>query len=109
MDHIPDSRSRKEFLGAAMPERYSFAGVDKDNIVISTIKKSDDQDKFILRCYDVEGKDMEAGLRWFKGIRHLSKTSIIEDGPGPAGTDDRVLVKKFSIETLQFDGTQGLK
>ncbi|MBN8854255.1 MAG: hypothetical protein BGO55_07655 [Sphingobacteriales bacterium 50-39] len=109
VDHIPDSRSRKDVPGAILPERYSFAGVDKDNIVISTIKKSDDQDKFILRCYDMEGKDMVATLRWFKGIHHLSKTNIIEGSPEPAGADDQLFVKKFSIETLQFDGAQGVK
>jgi alpha-mannosidase len=109
VDHIPDNRSRKEAPGVVLPERFSFGGVNKDNIVISTIKKSDDQDKFILRCYDIEGKDMVARLRWFKGIHHLSKTNIIEDSPAPIGTDDRLIVKKFSIETLQFDGVQGVK
>jgi alpha-mannosidase len=103
VDNVADVRNQKNADGAMLPERYSFAGVDKENIVISTIKKNDDQDKFILRCYDMEGKDTETALHWFKGIHDLSKTNIIEQEPKAAGKGGRVEIKKFSIETFQFD------
>ncbi|MDO6432200.1 glycoside hydrolase family 38 C-terminal domain-containing protein [Flavitalea sp. BT771] len=103
VDDIPDSRSRTTDPGAVLPERYSFAGVDKGNIVISAIKKNDDLDKIILRCYDMEGRDTEAVLSWFKGIHNLAMTNIIEQSPVAAGGKGTVSVNKYSIETFQFD------
>lgn len=109
VDDLPGSRSRKEAPGAGLPERFSFAGTDKDNIVISTIKKNDDQDKFVLRCYDIEGKDTEVGLHWFKGMRNLERTNIIEQSPGRTGNQAKMAVKKFGIETFQFEDAKGVK
>lgn len=107
VDDIPDGRSRKEAVGAGLPERFSFAGADKDNIVISTIKKNDEQNKLVLRCYDMEGKDTEVGLRWFKGMRDLERTNIIEQNPERTGSQGKVAVKKFGIETFEFDDAKG--
>jgi len=109
VDNVPDGGSRREEAGATLPERYSFAGVDKENIVISTIKKNDNEDKIVLRCYDMEGKDTEPRLSWFKGIHNLEKTNIIEQNPERTGKEGKVPVTKFSIETFQFDAVPGIK
>lgn len=90
---------------SSLPERFSFAGVDKENVIISTIKKNDEQDKIILRCYDTEGKNTEVLIDWFKGIRLLEKTNIIEQYPENIPLKDnksKVAIGKYSIETFQF-------
>lgn len=106
VDNIPDNRSRHAGVQAVLPESLSFAGTDADNIVISTIKKNDDLDKIVLRCYDLEGKASDIRLDWFRGVRGLEKTNILEQQPQPVAPQQggqRVHVGRYAIETVEFD------
>ncbi|GHT25202.1 hypothetical protein FACS189430_11490 [Bacteroidia bacterium] len=64
-----------------LPETYSFGSVNGKTVVVSTIKKCDDDDSVILRCYDIEGKDTEATFNFFNDIQAVSHTNIIEEEP----------------------------
>ena len=89
-----------------LPELFSFASVDQRNIVISTIKKCDDNNSVILRAFDIEGKDTEVKLDWFKGISTISKTNIIEEDPQKLKTGKdagNLHIGKFSIETYKVE------
>lgn len=89
-----------------LPELFSFASVDQRNIVISTIKKCDDNNSVILRAFDIEGKDTEVKLDWFKGISTISTTNIIEENPQKLKTGNdagKLHIGKFSIETYKVE------
>ena len=47
---------------ADLPESRSFLPFTASNLVLSTMKKAEADDSVILRAYDIEGKDTEAGL-----------------------------------------------
>jgi alpha-mannosidase len=64
-----------------LPEQYSFGTVTGKGVVVSTLKKCEDDDTVILRCYDIEGKDSEATFRFFKDIQTVDHTNIIEEEP----------------------------
>jgi alpha-mannosidase len=96
---------RSQLVGI-LPELFSFASVDKKNIIISTIKKCDDDNSVILRAFEIEGKDTEVKLDWFKGISTISKTNIIEEVPQKLkiGKETGNLhIGKFSIETYKIE------
>jgi alpha-mannosidase len=64
-----------------LPEQYSFGSVTGKGVIVSTVKKCDDDDSIILRCYDIEGKDAEVTFRFFNNIQTASHTNIIEEEP----------------------------
>jgi alpha-mannosidase len=98
----------------SLPEQFSFAGTDKDNIIISAIKKCDDEDQLVFRCYDLLGQNTVVNMRWFKGIKSLAKTNIIEEEPKiiPVRGNDmdiKIPVGKYSIETYKMVSIMGSK
>lgn len=69
-----------------IPETYSFANIDQKSTVISTVKKCDDDNSVIVRCYDMEGKDAEISFSLFKEVKSVSRTNLIEEEPKPLQT-----------------------
>ena len=45
-----------------MPETMSFISVENKNLILSTVKKCEDDDNVIVRCYDIEGNDSDAKI-----------------------------------------------
>ena len=62
-----------------LPETFSFASVLGRGVVISTIKKCEDDDAVVLRCYDIEGKDVQAKFSLFRNIVKAQHTNMIEE------------------------------
>jgi len=88
-----------------LPSDYSFAGVDAENLVITTIKKSEDENNIIMRLVDMQGKTVHAGIHWFGKINGVNTTNIIEEEDKPLieKTDEiKLLIKPFSIETIRI-------
>lgn len=88
-----------------LPLTYSFAGVNADNVIITTIKKSEDENNIIMRLVDMEGKSVDATINWFGKVNGVNTTNIIEeeDKPLVKNTDAiQLLVKPFSIETIRI-------
>jgi alpha-mannosidase len=89
-----------------LPELFSFASVDQRNIVISAIKKCDDNNSVIFRAFDIEGRDTEVKLNWFKGISTISKTNIIEEDPQKLKSSKEtgtLHIGQYSIETYKIE------
>ncbi len=88
-----------------LPLGYSFAGVNADNIIITAIKKSEDENNIIMRLVDMQGKSVDATINWFGKVNGVNTTNIIEeeDKPLSKNTDAiKLLVKPFSIETIRI-------
>jgi alpha-mannosidase len=64
-----------------LPEQYSFGSVTGKGVIVSTVKKCEDDDSVVLRCYDIEGKDSEVTFHFPDTIQAVSHTNIIEEEP----------------------------
>jgi len=64
---------------ADLPEARSFLPYSAPNLVLSTMKKAEQGDAVILRFYDIEGKDSEAGIELFAPVKTAVRTNIIEE------------------------------
>jgi alpha-mannosidase len=88
-----------------MPETMSFVSLANKNLMISTVKKCDDNDDLIIRCYDVEGVDSEAKISLTIPYKQAEKTNMIEEEgkqiPGSGKSLD-FKVGHHSIETLKL-------
>jgi len=64
---------------ARLPESGSFVSVDAENLVLSTMKKCEDDESIIIRIFDSAGKPSSARLTLFTPIRKAEETNLLED------------------------------
>lgn len=99
--------SVKPYLtGGTAPESMSFISADNDNIIISTVKKCDDDDNVIIRFYESEGQDVVAKINLFMPIRNAQMTNMIEEeGKNIEGSGRSIGINTghYSIETLKLE------
>ena len=88
-----------------LPAQMSFASVSAGNIMISTLKKGEDDQSVVARLYDIEGRDAQATLKLVKPIQAAAHTDLLEENPRPlpvvAGAV-AVPVGHHAIETLKI-------
>ena len=65
--------------GASLPEAKSFLPFASPNIILSTMKKAENDDTVILRVYDIEGQDTEAEVELFHPVKKAERTNLIEE------------------------------
>jgi alpha-mannosidase len=88
-----------------MAETMSFISVENKNLILSTIKKCDDDNNVIVRCYDIEGKDTEAKISIFKPYENAELTNLIEEeGRTIPGAMNNLVLKigHNAIETIKL-------
>jgi hypothetical protein len=91
---------------ASLPESKSFFSTSESNVVISTIKKCEDDDSVIVRLFDLEGRDTKPALASFLPVRDAKHTDIIEKAGASldaSGDGVRLPVGHNAIETVKLD------
>jgi len=89
---------------ASLPEMESFCELSSANVVLTTLKKCEDDDRIILRCVDMEGQDSRTAVRLFLPLASAKRTNIIEEeGEALTVTDHSVMmpVGHHAIETIK--------
>jgi alpha-mannosidase len=88
-----------------MPETMSFISVENKNLILSTVKKCEDDDNVIVRCYDIEGNDSDAKINFTTPFQRAELTNMIEEEgkliPG-SGNNLGLRVGHNSIETIKL-------
>lgn len=84
---------------ANLDTENSFFGIDKDHVIISTIKKAEDGEDIIVRMYDALGRSSMIELQSAFDTYQLRKTNIIEENPTRI---NEIEIPAFSIETFQL-------
>jgi alpha-mannosidase len=91
--------------GGTLPGSKSFLSVEADNIVLSTMKKAEDNDDVILRLYEADRKSATARIELPFKTKASFSTNIIEETNGPmnqSGNRIAVPVGHQAIETYRF-------
>lgn len=92
-------------IGARLPEKESFVSINKKNVIITTMKKAEDDDGIILRFYEIEGKDTDLEFHFNQPVRKAYMTSLIEKTSGEIPSSGNILkfnIKHNSIETIKI-------
>jgi len=79
-----------------LPEEKSFFSIGAQNIVLSTIKKCEDDDNVVIRLYEDAGKDVAARMRFTTPLQRAEITNIIEE-EGKSTS--------FKLDEIQFTST----
>jgi alpha-mannosidase len=91
----------------SLPSTYSFASVAEPNIILSALKKAEDNHALIIRMYDSNGKGAEAHLHIPPGALYAVETNLMEtpipNAPHLAVTGDTVTlsIRPWEIRTLE--------
>ncbi len=91
----------------SLPPEDSFVNCSADNIVITCLKKSEDDDSLILRCYEVHGKAAAADFHFSFKILHAYETDLLQKNLSDSGIEIkdnrfRVQVAPYEIKTFRL-------
>ena len=90
---------------ADLPSKLSFASVSADNVVISALKKGEDEDSVVVRLVEMEGGDTPAELSLYLPIQTAAHTNLIEEEEQPLEPKDGALaitIGHHAIETFKL-------
>ncbi|MBI5667776.1 MAG: alpha-mannosidase [Chloroflexi bacterium] len=88
-----------------LPPQHSFLSVSPESVMLSALKKAEDDDAIIVRCYEVEGHDTDAAIRLAFPITAAARTNIIEEDGQPVRLENgtlRVRLGHHAVETFKL-------
>ncbi len=89
-----------------LPGEFSFCRITNDNIILSSLKKSENEDSLTMRCYETNGADSTLNMEFFKNIKKIRETSLTEDDiykkEEQSGKKIKLNMGKWEIKTLKF-------
>ncbi len=98
----------KAYKSASMRESQSFFGTEAGNLVISTVKKAEDDNGVVVRIYDIEGKNTKSILKTSQTFKTAIQTNLIEENQSTNNTKIngniiKIDIGKFAIETIKLN------
>lgn len=89
-----------------LTESKSFMELDKNNVIISTLKKTDNGNSYIIRLYEVKGEDTDIKVTFPVPIKRLWKTDMIEENGKEIPFDNNSFNTRIghnAIETFKLE------
>jgi alpha-mannosidase len=90
-----------------LPAQYSFFSIEPATVMLSTLKKSEDDDSWVVRVYETTGTPVTATLSLPFAATAVSEVSIVEweEKPTPlAGAKISVNLNAWEVKTLKIRG-----
>ncbi|RLI19235.1 hypothetical protein DRO47_06610, partial [Candidatus Bathyarchaeota archaeon] len=88
-----------------LPHEYSFIRIDDENIVITALKRAEDDGGIILRAYNASNKERTVNIKVKVPFRRVYEANLLEEPIEEisAGRDEvRLKFKKWEIKTLRI-------
>ncbi len=89
----------------SMPGQFSLVSKDKSNIVIETVKKSEDGDFFIVRTYEAGNRHTTAKIKFAVDIDEISECDLLEENDKQLNFADNGIIidyRPFEIKTFKI-------
>ena len=89
--------------GALAPE-HSFVQARSENIIVTALKKAEDDDALVLRFYEWAGKEGEAEVQIPPGAQSAAETDLMERPIGSLSVQNdsvKVHTKPYEIKTIK--------
>ena len=98
---IPAS-SADELSQKPLPPMGSFCSLDADNLVVTALKKADQDDSIVLRVFEIRGASAESSVRFLGQNRKFAEVNLMEEGGPPRAESDILNVSPHEITTLKL-------
>ncbi|MGA7219209.1 MAG: glycoside hydrolase family 38 C-terminal domain-containing protein [Candidatus Sulfotelmatobacter sp.] len=89
----------------SLSAEHSFVRIEADNVVLTAMKKSEDDDALILRFYEWAGKTSDVTLHLPDGAKSASETDLMEKPVADLEVRDNsvtVHTKPYEIKTIRI-------
>ena len=90
---------------ANLVEKMSFLKVEQDNIIVTAMKKAENEDAMVIRLYNFADEDSEIDLTLWESFNAAIKTNLIEEDKEPLimnKNDLKLTVGHHEITTIKF-------
>jgi len=92
--------------GISLPPSGEFLRLEPDNLIMTTLKKNEDDDSLALRFYEAEGRFTHARVRLAQPLRRAWLTNLIEEEPKPLAINSsgslELDIKPWEIVTVKL-------
>lgn len=93
--------------GGVLPADAEFLHIEPKNMIMTALKKSEDDDCITLRFFEAEGSaNGRARVKLFRSVKQAWKTNLIEEDDQPIAVDSdgtvELAVKPWEIVTLRL-------
>jgi alpha-mannosidase len=95
----------KQYSDARLPEEKSFFSLDADDVIISTIKKAEDDESVVVRMFDLKGEDRNLRLNHDFTFRKGVLSNLIEEDIQALETKKKnteIMIGRHAIETIKL-------
>lgn len=96
----------EKYRHAPLPERGSFLSIDQDNIVVTAMKKAENEDGMVVRCYNLDGQQTTAKLKLWEAFDTVYETNLIEENKvklkGNRSGTVKLDLGKYEIKTIKL-------
>ena len=89
----------KTYKEASLPPSFSFFNIQNDNIVVSAIKKCEDDESLIIRLYNTGDRTETVKLFAKYAPKEIVRVNLIEEEQGKV---DEMVINKYAIETFKL-------
>ncbi len=69
-----------------LPKSHSFVQIDADNVILNALKKSEDDNDWIVRVYETAGKSATVNVTFDRQVSAAQEVNLIEDPVGKVET-----------------------
>ena len=69
----------KPYADAGLPAEKSFFSLDEEDIIISTIKKAENDQSVVVRMFDLKGENRQVNLNYDFNFKNAVSISLIEE------------------------------
>lgn len=88
----------------ALPPEHSFVQAQPDNVIVTALKKAEDDNALVLRFYEWAGKDGDITLQLPPGAASASETNLMETSIATTPVQNggvKVHTKPYEIKTIK--------
>ena len=93
----------------ALGSQHSFLQANADNVIVTAIKKAEDENTLVLRFYEWAGKQTDVKLQLPQGAKSAAETDLMERPIGDltlSGDSVTVPTKPYEIKTIKVQFSQ---
>lgn len=92
--------------GSAVPSSAEWLRLEPKNLILTAMKKSEDDDRVVLRFYEAEGRAVRGRIKLSRPVKRAWRTSLIEEDqdPLPVAADGslQIAVNPWEIVTIKL-------
>ena len=86
-----------------LPQQQSFFSTGADNVIITAVKKDEDDDSLLVRMYEWAGRKAQVNLQVPPGMVVTAETDEMEKPLRPLAPGEAVAVNPFEIVSLRVE------